>query len=112
MRPGKLCLCAACPQLSFYDVRSPAGVSLYVLSIALEAAARNVPERNRQWGERRSTQSSQRAQRVRSFGCDFRDIRGRACMGMCDGFAADLHDSRVTCAQLGPPGILGLPNYG
>ncbi len=35
-----------------------------------------------------------------------------ACAGMRDGFAGDLHDSRVTCPQLGPPGILGFPNYG
>ncbi len=35
-----------------------------------------------------------------------------ACVGMCDGFAGDLHDSRITCVQPGPLGILGFPNYG
>ena len=56
---------------------------------------------------------------MRSCGRDFRDDGDRACLGMCDAFAGDLHDSRitshksqVTCAQLGPPGILDLPNYG
>jgi len=78
-------------------------------SITLQAAARNVPERNRLMGKKgASTTKFTEAHRECEVTDEIFATTGAApCLGMCEAFAGDLHDSRITshkstCAQPRP----------